>query len=144
MFFFSIAVNTYFVYQLYLRSNRIRQNTFHISITMPNIIIPLLQEVVNILNQLFATAARSVCHGPATQKPQVIFLCTVQKYKSNTNSDYYVFVFCSDGQPPFWKQRRNTVAFLAFLGFFNVYTLRVNLSVGIVAMTTSTDTEVSA
>jgi ACS family sodium-dependent inorganic phosphate cotransporter len=28
------------------------------------------------------------------------------------------------------------VAFLAFLGFFNVYALRVNLSVAIVAMTT--------
>ncbi|XP_018906661.2 sialin isoform X2 [Bemisia tabaci] len=36
----------------------------------------------------------------------------------------------------FWKQRRYLVAFLAFLGFFNVYTLRVNLSVAIVAMTT--------
>lgn len=31
--------------------------------------------------------------------------------------------------------RRNIVGFLAFLGFFNVYTLRVNLSVAIVAMT---------
>ncbi|XP_026804633.1 vesicular glutamate transporter 1 [Rhopalosiphum maidis] len=49
----------------------------------------------------------------------------------------------SDGQPPFWKQRRNLVAFLAFLGFFNVYTLRVNLSVGIVAMTSSSDTKAS-
>ncbi|XP_054262496.1 vesicular glutamate transporter 1-like [Macrosteles quadrilineatus] len=35
----------------------------------------------------------------------------------------------------FWKRRRHLVTFLAFLGFFNVYTLRVNLSVGIVAMT---------
>lgn len=55
-------------------------------------------------------------------------------------------MFCvsnSDGQPPFWKQRRNLVAFLAFLGFFNVYTLRVNLSVGIVAMTSSSDKLVS-
>ncbi|XP_065208516.1 sialin-like [Planococcus citri] len=37
-----------------------------------------------------------------------------------------------------WKTlllRRNVVALLAFLGFFNVYTLRVNLSVAIVAMT---------
>lgn len=37
-----------------------------------------------------------------------------------------------------WKTlllRRNIVALLAFLGFFNVYTLRVNLSVAIVAMT---------
>ncbi|XP_025414053.1 vesicular glutamate transporter 1-like [Sipha flava] len=48
-----------------------------------------------------------------------------------------------NGQPPFWKQRRNLVAFLAFLGFVNVYTLRVNLSVGIVAMTSSSDTKSS-
>lgn len=31
--------------------------------------------------------------------------------------------------------RRNVVGLLAFLGFFNIYTLRVNLSVAIVAMT---------
>lgn len=35
----------------------------------------------------------------------------------------------------FWKRRRYTVVFLAFFGFFNVYSLRVNLSVAIVAMT---------
>ncbi|XP_067000876.2 vesicular glutamate transporter 2 [Anabrus simplex] len=35
----------------------------------------------------------------------------------------------------FWRRRRYIVAFLAFLGFFNVYALRVNLSVAIVAMT---------
>lgn len=35
----------------------------------------------------------------------------------------------------FWRRRRHLVAFLAFLGFFNVYTLRVNLSIAIVAMT---------
>lgn len=35
----------------------------------------------------------------------------------------------------FWKKRRYIVVFMAFLGFFNVYSLRVNLSVGIVAMT---------
>ncbi|PNF25430.1 hypothetical protein B7P43_G08787 [Cryptotermes secundus] len=35
----------------------------------------------------------------------------------------------------FWRRRRYVVAFLAFLGFFNVYALRVNLSVAIVAMT---------
>uniref|UniRef100_A0A224XPJ3 Sialin n=1 Tax=Panstrongylus lignarius TaxID=156445 RepID=A0A224XPJ3_9HEMI len=43
-----------------------------------------------------------------------------------------------DGGSPtwqFWKRRRHLVAFLAFFGFFNVYSLRVNLSVGIVAMT---------
>ncbi len=35
----------------------------------------------------------------------------------------------------FWQKRRYIVVLLAFFGFFNVYTLRVNLSVGIVAMT---------
>lgn len=35
----------------------------------------------------------------------------------------------------FWQKRRYLVVFMAFLGFCNVYTLRVNLSVGIVAMT---------
>ncbi|KAL1131947.1 hypothetical protein AAG570_011558, partial [Ranatra chinensis] len=34
----------------------------------------------------------------------------------------------------FWRRRRHVVALLAFLGFFNVYSLRVNLSVAIVAM----------
>lgn len=36
---------------------------------------------------------------------------------------------------PIWKKRRYIIAFLAFFGFINVYTLRINLSVGIVAMT---------
>lgn len=36
----------------------------------------------------------------------------------------------------FWKRRRYIVATLAFFGFFNVYALRVNLSIGIVVMTT--------
>ncbi|KAJ6643258.1 Sialin [Pseudolycoriella hygida] len=36
---------------------------------------------------------------------------------------------------PFWKKKRNLVVVLAFFGFFNVYALRVNLSVAIVAMT---------
>lgn len=35
----------------------------------------------------------------------------------------------------FWQKRRYIVVMLAFFGFFNVYTMRVNLSVGIVAMT---------
>ncbi|GLV41384.1 Major Facilitator Superfamily Transporter 9 [Carabus blaptoides fortunei] len=35
----------------------------------------------------------------------------------------------------FWKKRRYVVACLAFFGFFNVYALRVNLSIAIVAMT---------
>ena len=36
---------------------------------------------------------------------------------------------------PFWKRRRYFVVLMAFLGLFNVYALRVNLSVAIVAMT---------
>lgn len=35
----------------------------------------------------------------------------------------------------FWQKRRYIVVLMAFFGFFNVYSLRVNLSVGIVAMT---------
>lgn len=35
----------------------------------------------------------------------------------------------------FWQKRRYILVFLAFFGFFNAYSLRVNLSVGIVAMT---------
>lgn len=34
----------------------------------------------------------------------------------------------------FWRKRRYIVVLLAFFGFFNVYSLRVNLSVAIVAM----------
>lgn len=36
---------------------------------------------------------------------------------------------------PFWKRRRYFVVMMAFFGLFNVYALRVNLSVAIVAMT---------
>lgn len=36
---------------------------------------------------------------------------------------------------PLWKKRRYLLVLMAFLGFINVYTLRINLSVGIVAMT---------
>lgn len=35
----------------------------------------------------------------------------------------------------FWRKQRYIVVLLAFFGFFNVYSLRVNLSVAIVAMT---------
>lgn len=35
----------------------------------------------------------------------------------------------------FWQKRRYILVFLSFFGFFNAYSLRVNLSVGIVAMT---------
>ncbi|XP_063913981.1 sialin-like [Zophobas morio] len=38
----------------------------------------------------------------------------------------------------FWKKKRNVVAILAFFGFLNCYTIKVNLSVAIVAMTTNT------
>ncbi|XP_001849053.2 sialin [Culex quinquefasciatus] len=41
----------------------------------------------------------------------------------------------------FWKRRRYMVVFMAFLGFFNVYALRVNLSVAIVAMTEVRDVD---
>lgn len=34
-----------------------------------------------------------------------------------------------------WTRRRYLLVFLAFFGFINIYTLRFNLSVGIVAMT---------
>lgn len=34
----------------------------------------------------------------------------------------------------FWRQRRYVVAIMLFLGFFNVYSLRVNVSIAIVAM----------
>lgn len=36
---------------------------------------------------------------------------------------------------PFYRKKRYLVVLLAFFGFFNVYALRVNLSVAIVAMT---------
>lgn len=52
------------------------------------------------------------------------------------------FFFLSYVQPEeepldwrFWRKRRYIVVMMAFFGFFNVYSLRVNLSVGIVAMT---------
>ncbi|XP_030764127.1 sialin-like isoform X2 [Sitophilus oryzae] len=35
----------------------------------------------------------------------------------------------------FWKQRRNILAILVFFEYFNLYSVRVNLSIGIVAMT---------
>lgn len=33
---------------------------------------------------------------------------------------------------PLWKKRRYHLVVLVFLGFINIYTLRINLSVGIV------------
>ncbi|VVC38186.1 Major facilitator superfamily,Major facilitator superfamily domain [Cinara cedri] len=44
-----------------------------------------------------------------------------------------------NGQMPFWKKRRNLVTLMVSLGYFNFYTLRVNLAVAIVAMTSSVD-----
>ncbi|XP_055688591.1 vesicular glutamate transporter 1-like isoform X2 [Lutzomyia longipalpis] len=40
-----------------------------------------------------------------------------------------------DSKIPFWKKRRYHVVVMVFLGLFNLYTLRINLSVAIVAMT---------
>lgn len=40
-----------------------------------------------------------------------------------------------DKVTPFWGKRRYAVLLMLFFGFFNIYALRVNLSVGIVAMT---------
>ncbi|GBP09402.1 hypothetical protein EVAR_5824_1 [Eumeta japonica] len=40
-----------------------------------------------------------------------------------------------------WRRRRLLVALLAFFGFFNVYALRVNLSVAVVAMTEPVETK---
>lgn len=36
---------------------------------------------------------------------------------------------------PLWRKRRYLLVLLVFFGFINIYTLRINLSVGIVAMT---------
>ncbi|XP_063821196.1 sialin-like [Ostrinia nubilalis] len=41
----------------------------------------------------------------------------------------------------FWHRRRFVVALLAFFGFFNVYALRANLSVAVVAMTEPVETK---
>ncbi|KAB0797493.1 hypothetical protein PPYR_08486 [Photinus pyralis] len=38
-----------------------------------------------------------------------------------------------------WKRRRYVVAILTFFGFFNIYALRANLSIAIVAMTAKTE-----
>jgi hypothetical protein len=35
---------------------------------------------------------------------------------------------------PIWKKRRYLLVLLVFFGFINVYTLRINLSVGIVGV----------
>jgi hypothetical protein len=35
---------------------------------------------------------------------------------------------------PIWKKRRYLLVLLVYFGFINVYTLRINLSVGLVGM----------
>lgn len=40
-----------------------------------------------------------------------------------------------DDKIPYFLKKRYLVVFLAFLGFVNLYTMRVNLSIAIVAMT---------
>ncbi|XP_072157393.1 sialin isoform X1 [Bemisia tabaci] len=44
----------------------------------------------------------------------------------------------------FWQRRRYLVAFLAFFGCFNIYALRVNLSIAIVAMTSERTSKVES
>lgn len=41
----------------------------------------------------------------------------------------------SEDPTPFWKRRRYFVVMMAFFGLFNVYALRINMSVAIVDMT---------
>lgn len=54
--------------------------------------------------------------------------------KQKTNLTFISFV-----SPPEWTwmsfPRRYLIAIMAFFGFFNIYSLRVNLSIAIVAMT---------
>lgn len=76
----------------------------------------------------------------------VIFFakCLTVKLKNNglclhfiLNNDVFE-IRCSVEDYPiwmFWKRRRYIVGVLAFFGFFNVYSLRVNLSIAIVSMT---------
>lgn len=84
---------------------------------------------------------------------EVISCCGVNKESANSEkedfSDRFVVPNGNFGTSPsteplieaqpltwkFWQKRRYIVVLMAFFGFFNVYTLRVNLSVGIVAMT---------
>lgn len=56
----------------------------------------------------------------------------------NLVSSYHFSAVKPEAEPlswKFWRKRRYIVVVMAFCGFFNVYSLRVNLSVGIVAMT---------
>lgn len=56
--------------------------------------------------------------------PLLTFFFTKKSPFSNKNDPKWMF----------WKRRRHVVALMAFLGFFNMYALRVNLSIAIVAM----------
>lgn len=69
------------------------------------------------------------------------FVMNQIKFEPNHNYDYCSLPHSNvapEEEPltwMFWRKRRYIVVLMAFLGFFNVYALRVNLSVGIVAMT---------
>ncbi|XP_031343252.1 sialin-like [Photinus pyralis] len=61
--------------------------------------------------------------------------CRTYHINNNNNTDT---AETSDQTYPvwmIWKKRRYVVAVMAFFGFFNAFALRVNLSIGIVAMT---------
>ena len=76
-----------------------------------------------------------VIHQPVNPKT----LRPSRTHRSSFAFYCFTLLYHSDGiDAPlwmFWKRRRYIVVFMAFLGFFNVYSLRVNLSVAIVAMT---------
>lgn len=65
-------------------------------------------------------------------------LVSTQDQQSTYVSSYDFSAVKPEAEPlswKFWRKRRYIVVVMAFCGFFNVYSLRVNLSVGIVAMT---------
>lgn len=67
--------------------------------------------------------------------------CQYEEYNLSQRVFYFVCfrIKMTQSEQPSLKDvfflRRNVVGLLAFLGFFNVYTLRVNLSIAIVVMT---------
>jgi hypothetical protein len=68
-----------------------------------------------------------------------------KKFYINTNSLYFSPCYREQSRQHtslcVWQKRRFIVALLAFFGFFNVYALRVNLSVAVVAMTEPVETK---
>ncbi|XP_059615168.1 vesicular glutamate transporter 1-like [Phlebotomus argentipes] len=50
-------------------------------------------------------------------------------------SEYGSAEILEDSKLPFWRKRRYHVVLMVFFGLFNLFTLRINLSVAIVAMT---------